>query len=133
MWAPDSPLPSCPSTALLNISSTSKNSSGEAPSVPFSSSLGTSSVTTDGTALGSEKSTSALNPLGNWSFASHRTSTSSRINIKTFERINVVWNMTLNIISSLTRSSSKWTHSRTTSPWTRQWMSIFTIEHSSCW
>ncbi|GAB2213739.1 hypothetical protein Droror1_Dr00018052 [Drosera rotundifolia] len=59
----------------------------------------------EGTESMFEKRTSALKSLGNMPLASHSTSTSSQVSIKILDLMKAVWNIILNIISSLTKSS----------------------------
>lgn len=56
----------------------------------------------------------------------------SEFSINMLDRINAVLNITRNIITSLSGSKSKWTHSNTTSPCTEHWMSILITSQSAC-
>lgn len=75
--------------------------------------------------------TSARKPFGNRVFESQRVSKFSQLSIKMLDRIKAVLKTKRNIMTSLSGSRSRWTHSNTTSPCTRHWMSIL-ITSLSC-
>lgn len=76
--------------------------------------------------------TSARKPFGYRSFESQRISRFSEFSIRMLDRINAVLNITRNIITSLSGSKSKCTHSNTTSPCTKHCMSILITSQSAC-
>ena len=75
--------------------------------------------------------TSVRKPFGNRVFESQSVSKFSQLSIKMLDRIKAVLKTKRNIITSLSGSRSRWTHSNTTSPCTKHWMSIL-ITSLSC-